>query len=268
MQNPSAHLQAMIDAARIAGTGLLEDQKTLDTLEVRRKGPADPVSAADERAEKTLRTLLGKAEPTFGFLGEEGGLVKGSDPDHCWIVDPLDGTANFLYGTPLFGVNVALARGGKVIAGVIYLPALDEMYTAEKGKGAYCNGKRVHVSKRGNLSEAALACGIPFEGKPDHDLFMHEMLHLTHRVGGIRRTGAASVDLAFTVSGRWDAYWERCTSAWDMAPGTILVAEAGGRFCHPSGADWTLEGGAILATNGVIHDALLTALQEADAARS
>lgn len=267
MLNPSRHLQAMIDAARAAGAGLMEDQKTLDTLEIRRKGPADPVSAADERAEKTLRTMLAAIEPSFGFLGEEGGLVKGSDPDHCWIVDPLDGTANFLHGTPLFGVNVALARGNDVIAGVIYLPALDEIYAAEKGKGAFCNGRRIQVSKRNNLSEAALACGIPFEGKPDHDLFMHEMQLLTHRVGGIRRTGAASVDLAFTVAGRWDAYWERCTSAWDMAPGTILVAEAGGRFCHPSGDDWTIDGGAILATNGAVHDELLAILKEAKAAR-
>ncbi|TNE64379.1 MAG: inositol monophosphatase [Alphaproteobacteria bacterium] len=258
-------LGAMIAAARAAGQGLLEDQKNLAGLQVRRKGPADPVSQADERAEQTLRRHLLAYEPGYGFLGEEGGHSAGRDPDgHLWIVDPLDGTANFLCGTPLFGVNVALARHGEVVAGVIYLPALNEMYSACKGGGAFLNGKPIRVSTRAKLAETQLACGIPFAGKPDHDLYAREMAVLTPQVGGIRRTGAASVDLAFVAAGRWDAYWERCTSAWDMAPGVILASEAGGRFCDPSGAPWRLDAGAVLTSNGHVHDALLACLKAAE----
>ncbi len=264
MLTPSDDLKAMIEAAKAAGDGLERHFATLSQLEVRSKsGPADMVSIADEEAEATTRAILARAQPSYGFLGEEGGTIGGSDASRMWIVDPLDGTTNFLFGSPLWGVNVALAQDGEVIAGVTYIPVVNELYVAEKGKGAWLNGQRIYVSTRASLIESVLGCGIPFAGKPDHPIYAREMALLTPEVAGIRRTGAAAVDMAWTAAGRWDAYWERCTSAWDMAPGVILVSEAGGRASQVDGSRFDVHAGNVCLTNGAIHDRLIAKLEQA-----
>lgn len=263
MLHPSHDLQALIDAAKAAGTGLRRRFGNLADIDVRSKsGPADLVSIADEEAEKAAHAILEAARPHYGFLGEEGGSAAG-DGSHTWIVDPLDGTTNFLFGNPLWGVNAALAREGKVIAGVTWLPMIDELYVAEEGKGAWLNGKRIHVSNRGTLIEAVLACGIPFAGKPDHPLFAREMALLTAQVSGIRRTGACAVDMAWVAAGRWDAYWERALNAWDMAPGVILVQEAGGIATSVTGTPLDLRAGNVCVSNGAVHAVLIAELDRA-----
>jgi len=264
MLNASSELKAMIRAAQVAGEGLLQRFGQLSELGVRTKsGPADLVSIADEEAERTTREILGAAQPSFGFIGEEGGTTGGSDDAQSWIVDPLDGTTNFLFGTPLWGINVALAREGEVVAGVTWLPVLDEMFVAEKGAGTWLNGRRVHVSTRHRLVDSVLGCGIPFAGKPDHPLFAREMALLSAEVAGIRRTGACSVDMAYVAAGRWDAYWERSLNAWDMAPGVILVREAGGVASAADGGPLDLHGGNVCVSNGHIHAALMARLNQA-----
>lgn len=262
MTDFSDDLQAMIDAARAAGAGLRARQAQLGALTVRSKsGPADLVSIADEEAEQTVHARLSQARPDYAFLGEEGG-VRGSGARQ-WIVDPLDGTTNFLFDGPLWGVNVALAERGVVIAGVTFLPMLDELYVAEAGRGAWLNGRRLRVSTRATLGECVLSCGIPFHGKPDHDVFAREMALLSERTSGMRRTGACSVDMAFVAAGRWDAYWERALNAWDMAPGVILVQEAGGVATGVDGGPLALDGGHVLVDNGAVHGALLHELERA-----
>lgn len=260
----SDELKAMIQAAQAAGTGLQAHFARLSELGVRAKsGPADLVSIADEEAERTTRAILAQARPDYGFLGEEGGTFGGGDARHLWIVDPLDGTTNFLFGNPLWGVNVALARDGQVIAGVTWLPMINELYVAEQGKGCWLNGKRIHVSRRGTLIESVLACGIPFAGKPDHPVFAREMALLSANVAGIRRTGACAVDMAWVAAGRWDAYWERALNAWDMAPGVILVQEAGGMATAVDGSPLDLHGQNVCVSNGAVHGVLIEALNQA-----
>jgi myo-inositol-1(or 4)-monophosphatase len=205
------------------------------------------------QASDDLKAMIGAAQ------------AAGADGTHEWIVDPLDGTTNFLFGTPLWGVNVALAREREVIAGVIFLPALDELYVAEQGRGAWLNGRAIRVSSRSRLVDSVLACGIPFAGKPDHPLFAREMAELSAVTAGIRRTGACCVDMAWVACGRWDAYWERALCAWDMAPGVILAREAGGLASAASGAPFDLDGGNVCVANAAIHAALVEHLARAAA---
>jgi myo-inositol-1(or 4)-monophosphatase len=260
----SSELKVMIDAAMAAGEVLLRHYARLSELEVQTKaGPTDLVSAADREAEDVTRSLLVAARPAYGFLGEEGGSTGGNDRSQYWIVDPLDGTTNFLFGCPLWGVNVALARDGKVVCAVTYLPVLGELYLAESGRGAWLNGRRIHVSTRDSLVRSVLACGIPFADKPDHDVFAREMTLLSSEIAGLRRTGACAVDMAFVAAGRWDAYWERKLNAWDMAPGVLLVEEAGGRATSVTGQALDLLGGNVCVSNGRIHDILVDRLNAA-----
>jgi len=266
MLQASDELRAMIAAAQAAGAGLKARFANLSGLGVRTKsGPADLVSIADEEAERTTREILARAFPRYGFLGEEGGTHRGEDGDATWIVDPLDGTTNFLFGCPLWGVNVALARAGRVVAGVTCLPMLDELYVAEQGKGCWLNGNRIQVSVRAELVEAVVACGMPYAGKPEHPLFAREMALLSPEVAGLRRTGSCAVDMAWVAAGRWDAYWERALNAWDMAPGVILVEEAGGIASAADGAPLDLHGQNVFVSNGAVHARLLAVLERARA---
>jgi myo-inositol-1(or 4)-monophosphatase len=261
MNQPSTYLQAMTSAALDAGAGLMKDFGELASLIVERKGVSDFFSAADLKAEETVRRHLEKAAPTFGFLGEEGGLIEGTDPSHIWVVDPLDGTTNFLTGAPIWAVNIALARDGQVIAGVTYVPAMNEMFRAETGQGAWLNDRRLKVSSRDRLEDAVLAVGIPFAAKPEHGRFRREMKNLTDRVAGIRRLGAGAVDLAWVAAGRYDGYWEQKVSAWDMAAGVILVTEAGGIVSDTLGNPLDLHNGTVLGCNPLIRDELLAAIK-------
>lgn len=254
-------LDVMKRAATAAGEGLLRDRSRIAELTPQSKlGPADLFTEADVNAETTVRDILAEAAPEFGFLGEEGGLQPGSDPHHMWIVDPLDGTTNFLTGTPLFAVNIALARDGEVIAGVTYAPAMDEMFWAETGGGAWLNDQPIRISTRATLEQAVLGVGIPFATKPRHDQFLAEMERLTTRVSGIRRLGAGALDMAWVACGRFDAYWEQDVSAWDMAAGVVMVREAGGVVTNTLGGRLDLMGRTMLAATPAVHAELVEAL--------
>lgn len=258
-------IDTMIHAATAAGDRLLEDFADLGALEIQhKKGPGDPFTVADTRAEATVKGLLHAARPAYGFLGEEGGLAPGEDAEHLWVVDPLDGTVNFLRGLPLWAVNVALARAGEVVAGVTYVPPLGEMYWAEAGRGAYLNGRPIRVASTRRLEDATIAVGIPFAGKPRQAQFMHEIAQLTPRVASVRRLGAGAVDTAFVACGRLDAYWEQSVSPWDMAAGAVLVREAGGVVTDTVGEPLDLMGGTCLNAAPGIHAALLEVLQPID----
>src|SRR6202140_3791929 len=206
----SALLNVMIAAARKTARALKRDFGELEKLQVSLKGPANFVSSADRPAEETLYQELSKARPGYGFLGEEGGAHEGADKSHRWIVDPLDGTTNFLHGIPHFAVSIALERNGAILTGLIYNPANDDMFIAERGKGAFLNDKRIRVASRQRLADAVVACGLPHFGRGgDLALARHEIAAAQQNFAGLRRYGAATLDLAWIAAGRLDAYWER-----------------------------------------------------------
>jgi myo-inositol-1(or 4)-monophosphatase len=256
----SALMNVMVKAARRAGRSLKRDLGEIENLQVSMKGPANFVSLADKRAEEMLYMDLSKARPGYGFLGEEGGIREGTDKSHTWIVDPLDGTTNFLHGIPQFAVSIGLAREGQVIAGLIYNPANDELYMAEKGSGAFLNDTRLRVAGRKQLNECVIACGLPHIGRGDHELSRMEMTELQPKVAGLRRFGAASLDLAFVAAGRLDGYWERNLQPWDIAAGLILIKEAGGTVGDINGGD-VLTTGNVVAGNEFVHGALTKILR-------
>lgn len=256
MANVSPTLSVMISAARKAGRSLVRDFGEVEHLQVSIKGPANFVSAADHKAEEIIFKELSKARPGYGFLMEERGEIIGGDRTHRWIVDPLDGTTNFLHSNPLFAVSIGLEREGQLVAGVIYNPASDELFTAEKGKGAYMNDRRLRVAARAALSDALITTGIPHRGRGGHERFLKEMATLMQEVAGIRRTGSAALDLAFVAAGRFDAYWEHNLKPWDLAAGLVIVREAGGFVSDLNGGDKILESGDVLAANASLHKAL------------
>ncbi|KAB2919604.1 MAG: inositol monophosphatase [Hyphomicrobiaceae bacterium] len=262
----SALMNVMIAAARKAGRGLARDFGEVEQLQVSVKGPANFVSAADHRSEETLFRELSKARPGYGFLMEERGAVAGPDKTHRWIVDPLDGTTNFLHGIPLFCIAIALERDNELVAGLVYNPILDELYTAEKGQGAFLNNRRLRVAARKTLADCVITTGIPHRGRPDHAKFVSECKVLMGQVAGIRRTGSAAIDLAWVAAGRFDGYLEHNLGPWDMAAGTVLVREAGGYVTDIDGGHEMFETKGIVAGNQAIHKALLGALAEARAA--
>jgi myo-inositol-1(or 4)-monophosphatase len=249
-------MNVMTAAARKAARGLRRDFGEVEALQVSRKGPADFVSTADERVERTLFEALSEARPRFGFLMEERGTIEGADKSQRWIVDPLDGTSNFLHGLTHFAISIALEREGQLVAGVVFAPLLDEMFMAERGQGAWLNGKRLRVSARKNLADALIATGIPFRGRPGHDTFAAELKALMPEVAGIRRFGVASLDLAYVAAGRFDGFWERNLQPWDVAAGIVLVREAGGYVSEIGGGKNALTGGSILAANPALHGTL------------
>jgi myo-inositol-1(or 4)-monophosphatase len=255
MINVSPTLNVMITAARKAGRSLARDFGEVEQLQVSIKGPANFVSAADHKAEDIIFKELSKARPGYGFLMEERGEIEGADKTHRWIVDPLDGTTNFLHSNPLFAISIALEREGQLIAGVIYNPASDELFTAEKGKGAYMNDRRLRVASRKTLADALVTTGIPHRGRANHSRFLKEMGTLMQEVAGIRRSGSAALDLAFVAAGRFDAYWEHGLKAWDIAAGIVMMREAGGTVSDLSGGDKFLDNGDILAANMTLHKA-------------
>jgi len=224
----SALMTVMTEAARKASKGLIRDFGEVENLQVSMKGPGDFVTAADRRAERLLVDQLSKARPGYGFLNEEGGEIIGSDQSHRWIIDPLDGTTNFLHGIPIFAISIGLERDGQLIAGLVYNPISDEMFHAEKGKGAYVNERRLRVANRRELETSVIGTGIPTLNRPDHPGFMKELSAVMRQTSGVRRLGAAALDLAYVAAGRLDAFWERGLNPWDMAAGILLVREAGG----------------------------------------
>lgn len=255
MSLQSPLISVMINAARKAARGLSRDFGEAQALQVSRKGIADFVSKADLAAEQTIFEILSQARPKFGFVMEERGEIEGADNSNRWIVDPLDGTTNFLHGIGHFAISIALERDRQPFAGVIYNPVTDELYWAEKGQGAWMNDRRLRVSGRRDLSECLFATGLPFAGMEGRDRALDETRRVLEVTAGIRRFGAASLDLAFMAAGRYDAYWERGLNAWDVAAGACLVREAGGLVSDIDGGKDYLFGKSILATNGEIYDA-------------
>jgi myo-inositol-1(or 4)-monophosphatase len=255
--NVSPTLNVMISAARKAGRSLIRDFGEVEQLQVSVKGPANFVSIADTKAEDIIFKELSKARPGYGFLMEERGYVEGADASHRWLIDPLDGTTNFLHSNPMFAVSIGLEREGQLVAGVIYNPASDQLFTAEKGKGAYMNDRRLRVAARKTLGDALLTTGIPHRGREGHPRFLKEMERMMKEVAGIRRTGSAALDLAFVAAGRFDGYWERNLKPWDLAAGIVIVREAGGFVSDLEGGDKMLESGDVLAANLQMHKVLM-----------
>jgi myo-inositol-1(or 4)-monophosphatase len=262
----SAVLNVMIKAAHRAGRALKRDLGEVEKLQVSLKGPGNFVTAADRRAEEIVGEELAKARPGYGFLGEEGGAREGSDKTHRWIVDPLDGTTNFLHGIPHFAVSIALERAGAIVAAVTYNPANDELYVAERGKGAFLNDQRIRVAARRRVGDALVGCGLPHYGRgnaEDLRASRYEIAAAQRNFAGLRRYGSASLDLAWVAAGRLDAYWERNLSPWDLAAGLLLVREAGGFVSDVDGGDAIIAKGHVVAGNDTMHRELLRLLREA-----
>jgi myo-inositol-1(or 4)-monophosphatase len=252
----------MVQAAMKAGRSLSRDFGEVQNLQVSLKGPGDYVSQADRKAEDIIFAELSKARPGYGFLMEERGAVFGDDDQHRWIVDPLDGTTNFLHGIPMFSISIALERQGQIVAGVIYNPALDELYTAERGGGAYVNDRRLRVAARNKLTDAVIGCGVPHLGRGHHGNFLIELRNVMAEVAGIRRMGSAALDLAYVAAGRMDGFWEANLSAWDIAAGLLMVREAGGFVSDMDGGQAMLDDGTVVAGNEAIHRTLLKTLKK------
>ncbi len=245
----SPSMTIMIAAVRKAARGVQRDFGELSNLQVSVKGPGDYVTAADKRCEKVLRAELEKARPGYGFLMEESGAVKGSDPDHRFIIDPIDGTTNFMHSLPLFAISVALERKNEIVAAVTYNPISDELFTAEKGAGAFLNNKRLRVANRADIHEALVGCGIPHRGGEGQAEHRAELALLQAKTIGLRRLGSTTLDLAFVAAGRLDAFWERNLHPWDLAAGLLLVREAGGFTSDCDSEASPMQTGNIIAAN-------------------
>lgn len=250
----SANLNLMIKAARKAGRSLVKDFREVENLQVSTKGPGDFVSKADREAERIIKEELMGARPTYGWLGEETGGADGADPTRRWIVDPLDGTTNFLHGLPHWAVSIALEHKGEIVAGVVFDAAKDEMFWAEKGAGAWMNEARMRVSGRRTMSEAIFATGVPFGPRGGLPATLQDLARLMPVCAGVRRWGAAALDLAYVAAGRYDGYWERDIQAWDVAAGILLVREAGGFATGIRERDDPLETGAVVSGNGGLFE--------------
>ena len=259
----SALMNVMTAAAIKAGRALKRDFGEVENLQVSLKGPGDFVSAADRKAERTLFEELSRARPGYGFVMEEQGVVEGSDKSHTWYIDPLDGTANFLHGLPIFAISIGLEREGQLVAGLIYNPATDDMFMAERGQGAWRNNRRMRVAARRRLSDSMIACGIPPLARvAEHPKFKTELAAVMARAANIRRLGAAALDLALVASGTLDGYWERGLKPWDLAAGVVLVREAGGFATDADGEGALIDKGSVCVGNEAIHGELLAILRK------
>jgi myo-inositol-1(or 4)-monophosphatase len=256
----SAIINVMVQAAIKAGRSLVRDFGEVQNLQVSLKGPGDYVSQADRRAEEIVYSELSRARPGYAFLMEEGGAVEGTDDQHRWLVDPLDGTTNFLHGIPLFSVSIALERQGQLVAGVVYNPAMDELYTAERGGGAFLNDRRMRVAARKRLVDAVVGTGIPHLGRGNHGRALVDLRNAMADSAGIRRFGSAALDLAYVAAGRLDGFWEDALAPWDLAAGIVLVREAGGFATDRHGKQDIFDTGTIVAGNEAIHGGLLKML--------
>ena len=261
----SATITVMIQAAYKAARGLVRDFGEVENLQVSRKGPADFVTAADIQAEKVLRRELSRARPGYAMLLEEGGAVAGSSPEYRWIVDPLDGTLNFMHGIPHFCISIGLEHNGEMIAGVIYDPLRDELFHAEKGAGAYLNDRRLRVSSRSNMMESVIATGMPWAGRDRHEEYLAQIALVMEQTAGIRRMGSAALDLAYVAAGRYEGFWEPALSPWDIAAGLVILREAGGYITAFDGRDINLDNGDVLAANDRLHGELKSLLAKARA---
>ncbi|HEY5238447.1 MAG TPA: inositol monophosphatase family protein [Rhizomicrobium sp.] len=256
-------LNVMIAAARKAGRGLIRDFGEIENLQVSMKGPADFVSTADQRTERILIEELSRARSGYGFLVEESGIIEGPDKSHRFIIDPLDGTTNFLHSIPHFAISIGLEREGQIVSGLVFNPVTDDLFVAEKGHGAFHNSKRLRVAARRELKMSLSATGIPYLGREGHERFIAELAAVMGVSSGVRRFGSAALDLAYVAMGRYDAFWERGLKPWDIAAGILLVREAGGMITDLDGGDRMMESGDILASNEALHPQFLKLLRGA-----
>ena len=257
----TANLNLMIKAARKAGRSLVKDFREVENLQVSSKGPGDFVSKADHEAERIIKDELMGGRPTYGWLGEETGATPGADPTRRWIVDPLDGTTNFLHGMPHWAVSIALEHKGEIVSAVVFDAAKDEMYCAEKGTGAWMNDRRMRVSGRRVMNEAVFATGVPFGTKATLPAMMGDLARLMPQCAGMRRWGAAALDLAYVAAGRFDGYWERELGAWDIAAGILIVREAGGLVDAVREGDDILASGSVICSNEALYPAFSKAIR-------
>jgi myo-inositol-1(or 4)-monophosphatase len=262
----SALLNVMVQAALKAGRSLARDFGEVQNLQVSVKGPGDYVSQADRKAEEIIYNELARARPGYSFLMEERGTVDGDDPQHRWIVDPLDGTTNFLHGIPLFAISIGLERQGQLVAGVIFNPVMDELYTAERGGGAFLNDRRMRIAGRSRLVDCVIGTGIPHLGLGNHGRALTDLRNVMMESAGIRRLGSAALDLAYVAAGRMDGFWEDTLSPWDLAAGVLMVRESGGFATDRHGGDAMFENGTVVAGNEPVHRALLATLKKPVAA--
>lgn len=258
----SANLNIMINAARKAGRILVKDFREVENLQVSSKAAGDFVTRADIASEKLIREILMEARPNYGWLGEESEPVEGKDPTRRWIVDPLDGTTNFLHGLPHWAISIALEFKGEIVSAVIFDPAKDELYFAEKGLGCFMNDRRLRVSNRSVMQECIFATGVPFAAKKTLPAMLHDLGQLMPACAGVRRWGAASLDLAYVAAGRYDGFWERELQPWDMAAGLLLVREAGGFVAPIREGAGIFERGEVVAANAAIFDSLTAVLRK------
>ena len=262
MVSHSGLITVMQRAARKAAPRLRRDVGEVEQLQVSRKGPADFVSLADKHAEATLVEELRHARPDWGFLLEEGGAIAGDPAKPRWIVDPIDGTSNFLHGIPHFAISIAVeepglgGRCGEVTQGLVYQPLTDESFWAEKGRGAWHNERRLRVSSRRDLADALVATGVPYKGHSDLGRFQKILDAVAPQVAGIRRFGSAALDLAWVAAARFDGFWEEDLQLWDIAAGVLLVREAGGFVTDFRGGDAGLAKGQVLAANDQLQNKL------------
>ena len=254
MPNQSATINVMIQSARKAAKSLLKDFAEVENLQASTKSPGDFVSKADLRAEKIIRYELEKARPYYGWVGEESEEVIGKDPTRRWIVDPLDGTSNFLHGIPHWAISIALEHKNEITTGVIYDPIKDECFFAEKGNGAWLNDKRLRVSGRTQMIEMLFSTGIPFANKSGLSLTLKEIESIMPKCSGLRRDGSAALDLAYVASGRFDGYWERGLNSWDIAAGIIIVKESGGIISSLKKGEDPISNGSILAASDKVFE--------------
>ena len=250
----SANLNVMIKAARKAGRSLVKDFREVENLQVSMKGAGDFVSKADFAAEAIIKEELMEARPTYGWVGEESRAIDGQDPTRRWIVDPLDGTTNFLHGLPHWAVSIALEHKGEVVAGVVFDAAKDEMFFAEKGAGAWMNDSRLRVSGRSRMIESIFATGLPFGGRADLPETLQDLARILPGCAGVRRWGSAALDMAYVAAGRYDGFWERNLHSWDMAAGIVIVKEAGGLVQPMEAGGDILADGEVICANGEIFD--------------
>ena len=258
----SANLNVMIKAARKAARSLVKDFREVENLQVSVKGAGDFVTRADREAERIIKEELRDARPNYGWVGEETGSDAGEDPTRRWIVDPLDGTTNFLHGLPHWAISIALEHKGEIVAAVVYDAAKDEMFTAEKGDGAFMNNQRIRVSGRKQMIESIFATGVPFAGRGTLPATLSDLGRLMPVTAGVRRWGAAALDLAYVAAGRYEGYWERGINSWDVAAGILLVKEAGGFVESIRPEQNPIDSGNIVACNAALFETFSKIVRE------